>query len=79
MKLWGKTGEKVERVKIEDIQFGFQQDRSTTDAIFVVRELQERYEYKEKKKMYHFFVDLEKAFDCSKRSDRMGFENADGS
>ncbi len=31
-----------------------------TDAIFVIRQMQER--YKEKKKMYHVFVDLEKAF-----------------
>ncbi len=49
MKLWEKILEKRLRdiVKIEDIQFGFQQDRSTTDAIFVMRQLQER--YKEKK------------------------------
>ena len=64
MKLWEKILERRLRdiVKIEDIQFGFQKDRSTADAIFVMRQLQER--YKEKKKMlYHVFVDLEKAFD----------------
>ncbi len=50
MKLWEKFLERRLRdiVKIEDIQFGFQQDRSTTDAIFVMRQLQER--YKEKKR-----------------------------
>ncbi len=64
MKLWEKILKKRLRdiVKIEDIHFGFQQDRSTTDAIFVMRQLQEG--YKEKKKMlYLIFVDLEKAFD----------------
>ncbi len=62
---------------MEDIQFGFQQDRSTTDAKFVMRQLQDR--YKEKKEMYHIFVDLEKTFDSPKRSDSMGSEKADGS
>ncbi len=28
-------------VTIDDMQFGFQQDRSTTDAIFVMRQLKE--------------------------------------
>ncbi len=50
MKLWEKILEKRLReiVKIEDIQFGFQQDRSTTDAIFAMRQLQERYMEKKK-------------------------------
>ncbi len=61
MKLWENFLERRLRdiIIIEDIQFGFQQDKSTTDAIFAMRQLQER--YKEKKKMlYHVFVDLEK-------------------
>ncbi len=83
MKLWEKILERRLRdiAKIDDMQFGFQQDRSTTDAIFVMRQLQERYTNKEKNKMlYHIFVDLVKAFHkSSKRSDSMGFERADGS
>ncbi len=59
------------------MQFGFQQDRSATDAIFVMRQLQERYE--EKKKVYYVFVDLEMTCDSSKRSDSIGFQKADGS
>ncbi len=48
MKLWEKILQRRLRDtdKIEDIQFGFQQDRSTTDAIFVMRQLQERYKEK---------------------------------
>ncbi len=44
MKLWEKILERRLRdiVKIEDIQFGFQQEKSTTDAIFVMRQIQER-------------------------------------
>ncbi len=64
MKLWEKILERRLRdtVKREDIQFGFQQDRSATDAIFVMRQLQER--YKEKKKMLsRVFLGLQKAFD----------------
>ena len=36
--------------------------KSTIDAIFILRQLQEKYREK-KKKLYHVFVDLEKAFD----------------
>ena len=36
--------------------------RSTTDAIFILRQLQEKY-CQNKQKLYHIFVDLEKAFD----------------
>ncbi len=45
MKLWEKILERRLRdiIKIEDIQFGFQQDKSTTDALFVMRQLQELY------------------------------------
>ena len=43
-------------------QFGFIAGRSTTGAIFVIRQLQEKYPEK-KQKLHHIFVDLEKAFD----------------
>ena len=64
MKVWEKMleGRLKELIKISNNQFGFSQGKSTTDAIFIVRQLQEKYTEK-KKKLYHIFVDLEKAFD----------------
>ncbi len=59
------------------MQFGFQKERSTTDAVFVMRKLQEGYK---KIKMYHVFVESGEGFwHSSRRSDSMGFEKADGS
>ena len=49
-------------VSIDDCQFGFVQGRGTTDAIFVIRQLQEKY-LAANKRLYMAFVDLEKAFD----------------
>ena len=49
-------------VSIDDSQFGFVPGRGTTDAIFVVRHLQEKY-LAANKRLYMAFVDLEKAFD----------------
>ena len=49
-------------VSIYDSQFGFVPGRGTTDAIFVVRQLQEKY-LAANKRLYMAFVDLEKAFD----------------
>ena len=49
-------------VYIDDSQFGFVPGRGTTDAIFVVRQLQEKY-LVVNKRLYMAFVDLEKAFD----------------
>lgn len=43
-------------------QFGFATGKSTTDAIFIARQLQEKFLQK-KQELYHIFVDLEKAFD----------------
>lgn len=51
-----------ELVDIGNYQFWFCPGRSTTGAIFVMRQLQKKYNRK-KKKLYHIFVDLEKAFD----------------
>ena len=53
-------------VSIDDSQFGFVTGRGTTDAIFVVRQLQEKY-LAVNKRLYMAFVDLEKAFDCVPR------------
>ena len=49
-------------VSINNSQFGFVPGRGTTDAIFVVRQLQEKY-LAANKRLYMAFVDLEKAFD----------------
>ena len=49
-------------VSIDDSTFGFFPGRGTTDAIFVVRQLQEKYQAVNKR-FYMAFVDLEKAFD----------------
>ena len=49
-------------VSINDSQFGFVPGRGTTDAIFVIRQLQEKY-LDANKRLYMAFVDLEKAFD----------------
>jgi len=49
-------------VKIDDMQFGFMAGKGTTDAIFIVRQLQEKYLAK-KKDLWMAFIDLEKAFD----------------
>ncbi|RUS73531.1 hypothetical protein EGW08_018716 [Elysia chlorotica] len=49
-------------VSIDEFQFGFVPGRGTTDAIFVVRQLQEKY-LAANKRLYMAFVDLEKAFD----------------
>ena len=49
-------------VQIDAMQFGFRPRKGTTDAIFVVRQLQEKYMEK-KKELLMAIVDLEKAFD----------------
>ena len=51
-------------MSINDSQFGFVPGRDSTDAIFVVRQLQEKYLHvAANKRLYMAFVDLEKAFD----------------
>ena len=49
-------------LKIGNYQYGFMAGKSTIDAIFIMRQLQEKFCAK-KLKLYHIFVDLEKAFD----------------
>ena len=56
------TEQDMKVVSIDDSQFGFVPGRGTTDAIFVVRQLQEKY-LAANKRLYMAFVDLEKAFD----------------
>ena len=51
-----------EKVKIDAMQFGFMPGKGTTDAIFTVRQMQEKYGCIGKK-LYFAFINLEKAFD----------------
>ena len=56
--------EKISRgcIVIYDMQFSFMPGRETTNAIFIVRQLQEKFLDKNKI-LYCAFTDLEKAFD----------------
>ena len=49
-------------VKIDSMQFGFMAGKITTDAIFIVRQLQKKY-LARNKELWMTFMDLEKAFD----------------
>ena len=49
-------------VSIDNCQFGYNPGRGTTDAIFVQKQLQEKY-LAANKRLYMAFVDLEKASD----------------
>ena len=49
-------------VKLDEMQMGFMPRRGTTDAIFIMRQLLEKYEMA-RRDLYMVFVDLEKAFD----------------
>ena len=51
-----------ECIVIDDMQFGFMPRRGTTDAIFIVRQLQEKCLDKNKN-LYFAFINLEKALD----------------
>jgi len=51
-----------QQIDIDDMQFGFMKGKGTTDTIFIVRQIQEKFRANVKK-LYFGFVDLEKAFD----------------
>jgi len=51
-----------QQIDTDDMQFGFVKGKRTTDTIFIVRQLQEKFRVIGKK-LYFGFVDLEKAFD----------------
>ena len=63
MKIWERTPVRRlgEHIKISPQQFGFATAKSTTDAIFIARQLHKYLQ--NEKELYHIFVDLEKAFD----------------
>ena len=62
MKVWERVlNERLKQVtNVGENQFGFRVGKSTAGAIFIVRQLQEEY-LEKRKKLYHIFVDLEKA------------------
>lgn len=64
MKVYERVMDKRLRecTEITEAQFGFMPGRSTTDAIFALRQLMEK--YREKRRGLHLvFIDLEKAYD----------------
>ena len=49
-------------VSIDNMQFVFMPCKRTKDAIFIMQQVQEKHQAKQKK-MYYALVDLDKAFD----------------
>ena len=68
MKLWEKVIERRLRAEthISKNQFGFMPGRSTTEAIYLLRGLMEKYRSK-RKDLHMIFIDLEKVYDCVSR------------
>ena len=64
MKLWERVIEHRLRqnVTISENQFGFMLGRSTTEAIYLLRQLIERFRER-KRNLHKFFIDLEKAYE----------------
>ena len=63
IKLWERVIEQRLRgtTQISTNQFGFMPRRSTIEAIFLIRQVMERFE--EQKDLHMVFIDLEKAYD----------------
>ena len=54
-----ESDSRTEQVEVDDMQFGFMKGKGTSDAICIVRQMQEKCRVKGKK-LYFGFVDLEK-------------------
>lgn len=70
LKLWERIIEKRlrEKVSISEQQFGFMPGRSTTDAIFALRQVMEKYR-EGQRDLHCVFLDLEKAYDRVPRTE----------
>ena len=64
MKIWEKIIEARLRdsVEISEQQYGFMPGKGTTDAVFALRMLMEKYR-EDQRELHCVFVDLEKAYD----------------
>ena len=64
MKLWERVIDQRLRgtTQIPTNQFGFMPGRSTTEAIFLIRQIMERFR-EQKKDLHMVFIDLEKIYD----------------
>ena len=62
MKVLEQLLDSAKMVDIDKLQFGFVLGCGTTEAIFIARQMQEKF-IALKKPLYFAFVDLEKAFD----------------
>jgi hypothetical protein len=49
--------------KYAKTQFGFRENHRTSDSLFVLKTLINKYVHKNKRKLFACFVDLQKAFD----------------
>ena len=56
MKIWERVlYKRLKHVKVDENQFGFMAGNSTARAIFIIRQLQEKY-LEMKKKLYHLWT-----------------------
>ena len=64
MKIWERIVDKRVRgeVEVAEEQFGFMPGRGTTNAIFILRQMAEKYREKERD-LHMVFIDLEKVYD----------------
>ena len=64
MKMFEKVLEKRLRslITIDNMQFGFSPGKGTTDAVFIIKQLQEKH-LETQRDLFFTFVDLEKAYD----------------